>query len=201
MGIGNNNGDVLPFSCSPAEGIRQSRRVGSIVFSSMDTPTIYQELVKVTPLVVGAVLAILGGVMGQFITHILTTRREKNALFRERAESLVRSLYAHSQWLDDKCNSIFRDEGHDAPSPLAEAQMIQQLYFPELGSVIAAVMQAQIPMMQFVSDQRYKRIKDQNAWAEAWSDAPYGEMYKTHLIVRNAAIAKCRKLLQTQFNI
>lgn len=163
----------------------------------MDTPTIYQELVKTTPVVIGGLLAVLGGVIGQIITHRLVASRERQSLFRDRIETLVKALYAHSQWLSEKFNTmVFRNEDHDLPSPLSEAQMLQELYFPELSGEILAIMQAQVPMTQFIAEQRIERMKDQAAWIKSWNPAPYHEMYKSYLKVQKAATEKCRVILR-----
>jgi hypothetical protein len=155
-------------------------------------------LVKATPVVIGGLLAVLGGFIGQVITHRLAVSRERRLLLRERIESLVKALYGHSQWLSERYNTmVFRNEDHDKPSPLSEAQMLQELYFPELSSEVLALMQAQIPMMKFIGEQRIERMKDQAAWIKSWNPGPYNEMYKAHLKALNAATKKCREVLQT----
>ncbi|MGB7543809.1 MAG: hypothetical protein WBM28_17550 [Burkholderiales bacterium] len=162
----------------------------------MAEPTLYGEIVKAAPVVIGGLLAILGGVAGQIITHRLTAARERSAVIRERIESLVKALYGHTQWLEEKrVTMLFRDGDHDSPSPLEEARMLQSLYFPELAAEIIAIQQAQIPMMEFVGQQRVARMKDRKAWMESFSQAPYLEMYKAHLLAHNAAISKCRTLI------
>ena len=159
----------------------------------------FQELVKAIPVLVGGALAILGGVAGQLITHRLAIAREKKTHRRERIELLVKALYAHSQWLDERFNTmIFLNQEHDVPSPLSEAEMLKSLYFPELQTEISAIMQAQIPMMKFISDQRIERMKDEAAWIKAWNRESYDAMYKTHLIVLSTTTKKCREMLRKE---
>jgi hypothetical protein len=165
----------------------------------MTDTSIYSEIAKAVPVVIGGFLAIGGGLIGHFVTHRLTTEREQSTRRRERLESLVKALYAHSQWLDDKRNSmIFRNEDHDAPSPLDEARMLQSLHFPELAEEMLAVQKAQLPMLEFISEQRIARMKDQSAWISSWSSEPYNEAYKLYLLAIQTTTQKCRKLLSAQ---
>ena len=159
----------------------------------------YEEIVKIIPIVVGGLLAVSGGVIGQIVTHRLTTSREKNTQLRARIESLMKALYGHSQWLHERHNvMIFQRGNHDIPSPIDEAQMLQELYFPELSTEVLAVMQAQIPMIKFIGEQKVSRMRDETAWLKSWNPAPYDEAYKTHLSAIKAATKKCREVLETR---
>jgi hypothetical protein len=162
----------------------------------MTDPCIYDEFAKAVPVVIGGLLALSGGIAGQLLTHRLAESREKNKLQREHLEALVKALYAHEQWLDAKRNSmIFRNEDHDTPSPLDEARMIQALHFPELAQALQGVQQAQIPMLEFIGEQRIARMKNQEAWIKEWSTAPYNEAYKRYLVAVGIVTTKCREML------
>ena len=162
----------------------------------MADPSIYEEVAKVIPVVIGGLLAVGGGIAGQFITHRLTETREKTKLRRERLEALVKALYAHEQWLDAKRNTmVFRNEDHDTPSPLDEARMLQALHFPELASTLQAVQQAQIPMLEFIWEQKVARMKDETAWIANWSTAPYNDAYKHYLACVAVVTTKCREMM------
>ena len=162
----------------------------------MTDASIYAELARAVPVVVGGILAVGGGIIGHIFSHHLTSKREQDKLCRERLESFVKALYAHSQWLDDKRNAmIFRNEDHDKPSPLDEARMIQALHFPELSQQVLAVQQTQMPLLDFIGKQRIARMTNQDAWLKAWSNEPYNEAYKSYLLAVKAATQKCRELL------
>jgi hypothetical protein len=162
----------------------------------MADPCIYDELAKVVPVVIGGLLAVGGGIAGQFFTHRLTESREKTKLRRERLEDLVKALYAHEQWLDAKRNTmIFRNEDHETPSPLDEARMLQALHFPELAQSLQAVQQAQLPMLEFIMQQRVARMKDEAAWMNAWNTTPYNEAYKQYLASVAVVTTKCRDMI------
>src|SRR5271157_1172507 len=98
----------------------------------MADSSIYDEIAKTIPVIVGGLLAIGGGVAAQLVTHHLAVTREARSLRRERLEALVKALYASEQWQLTAFYSILRNEDHNTQSPLDEVRMIQALHFPEL---------------------------------------------------------------------
>ncbi|HJV75965.1 MAG TPA: hypothetical protein VJ654_17220 [Noviherbaspirillum sp.] len=156
------------------------------------------ETLKLLPVLAGALLAILGGAVTQYLTHRFAEKRERRKLLREKAEALVEGLYAHSDWLTEKNSKlVFSKESHDTPSPLDKVWMIQKLYFPELREPIAGVMAAAAPMVQFNINQRIAQIKDFDAWLKVFDPLPYKEMYSQYLVAFEAAIAKVSQVVQS----
>ena len=156
-------------------------------------PTVLSELAKAVPVVLGALLAILGGIIGQLLSHRLVRSRDRGSLRRERIEGLVKALYEHSQWIKDKQAAVlFRDQELDSPSPLAEAEMLQRLYFPELGPEILAVLEAELEIIKFINEQQIAKLKDRRAWVETWNPQPFYDAYKKYLKALNATVTKCR---------
>lgn len=130
-------------------------------------------------------------------TACLPRERERRKLLREKAEALVESLYAYSDWLSEKnTRLVFRGEDHDAPSPLDKTWMIQKLYFPELKEPIAGVMAAAAPMVQFNIAQRIAQLQDRDAWLKTFDASPYKEMYRLYLIAFEKAIAQISPVVQ-----
>ena len=165
----------------------------------MTDSTVYTEISRAIPVIIGGLLAVGGGLIGQFVTHRLTAKREQAKARRERLESLVKALYAHSHWLEDKRNAmIFRNEDHDMPSPLDEACMLQALHFPELCGEVLAIQEAQLSLINFIGQQRIARMKDQSAWLQAWDNEPYLTAYRQYLLAVGLATKKCRELLLEQ---
>ena len=151
------------------------------------------QLANALPVIVGGVLAIAGGVAGQFVIHRLADSRDRMKMRRERIESLVKALYAHEQWVTDKKNKmIFRNEDHDEPAPLNEIRMLQALHFPELANEVLAVQEAYVTMLQFINDQRLSRMKDEKAFIANWNSAPFDEAYKQHLRAAKTLTERCR---------
>lgn len=163
-----------------------------------DQPSLFTESLKLLPVLTGALLAVLGGAITQYLTHRFTRKRESKKLLREKAEALVESLYAYSDWLKEKNSKLaFSKEPHDVPSPLDRAWMIQKLYFPELKESIAGVMAAAAPMVQFNISQRIAQLKDYNAWVKTFDASPYQEMYRLYLASFETAIAKVSQVVKT----
>ena len=76
--------------------------------------------VSMLPVIIGGFLAIIGGLSSQLIVHWLSDRREQAKIRRDRIEALVRSVYAHSQWVTDRHRfMVFRGEDYDKPDPWA----------------------------------------------------------------------------------
>lgn len=109
------------------------------------------QLLALLPVLLGGLLALSGGVLGQMITHRLTKAREAESLRRQKGEAFVKALYSHMQWIDEKRTTMVMNlKDHDTPAPLDEARMLQRLYFPELASELKAIQTAYVPMLQFL---------------------------------------------------
>jgi len=165
----------------------------------MEEVDVTAEIVKTLPVVIGAALAILGGVAGQIIADNLSRSRERVSLRRERIEALVKALYAHSQWIEDKRTCLlFRGQSHDVPSPLNDAKMLQKLYFPDLAREMLKIYQTEIPILQFIGEQHLARTKDLQSWLNTWNPQPYYDAYAIYLAVLEAAVTKCHDYLTKQ---
>ena len=159
-------------------------------------PSIYAEIAKAIPVVIGGLLAASAGVATQFLTHHLAIKREERNAKRERLEALVKAVYASEQWVTDCFNSmIFRDEDHRTPSPLAEARMISALYFPELTAELLKVHETQITLFKFVIEQSLARRKDLQSWSKNWDPQPYYDSFKEYSRSVIVLTLKCQKLL------
>jgi len=164
----------------------------------MTDTSIHIEIAKAIPVVVGGLLALFGGLLGQFFTHRLTLLREQRALRRERLESLVKALFAHSQWLDEKHNNmLLHKEESDRISPLDEVRMLQILHFPELAQEIISVLDAELMMINFNSEQRIAQRKGNEEWLKSWDGKPYLEAHKKYHSAIAATLLKCRESLIT----
>ena len=162
----------------------------------MAETTILTELAKLVPVLLGGLLAIGGGLASQIVVHRLSGRRDLAKLRRDRIEALVKAIYAHDQWIQAKQTTmIFRNEDHDAPSPLDEARMLQALHLPELAKEVLAIQQAQIPLLEFINAERIKHMKNKEEFVKGWDSAPFDDAYKQYIAAINALVDKCRQLL------
>ncbi len=163
-----------------------------------DQPSIVVETMQLLPVITGALLAVLGGAITQYLTHLLSGKRERKKLLREKAEALVEILYTYSNWLNEQNSKlVFSKEPYDVPSPLDRAWMIQRLYFPELEKPLARVMAAAVPMVQFNFAQRIAQLKDYNSWVKTFDVSPYQEMYRLYLAEFETALAEVSKVVKT----
>lgn len=163
----------------------------------MAEPSFIDELARAIPVVVGGILAVGGGLFGQYLTHRLTANRDQSNRRRDRLESLVKALYANEHWIEDKRTAmIFRNEDHDTHSPLDEARMLQTLHFPELAQEMIAVMEAQQPMLEFISKQHIDRMANKATWQKNWDTAPWMQAYKKYVLAVGVATLKCAKLMR-----
>lgn len=155
------------------------------------------EVLKLVPVVTGALLAILGGAVTQYLVYRFNGKRKRAKLLREKAETLVQSLYEYSDWLTEKNNKlVFSKENHDVPSPLDKAWMIQKLYFPELREPLLSIMNAGNPMAIYCINQRSAQLADYNTWHKTYDSLPYTIMYGGYLNVFEEAIIKVSKIVK-----
>jgi hypothetical protein len=162
----------------------------------MADPSIYGEVAQAIPVVIGGLLAVGGGVIAQVITHWLSISRDERNLRRERLEQLVKALFAHQEWLDERRSvMIFRNEDHDKPNPMNEVQMIQALHFPELRTEILLLSDTEMPLLSFILNQRAAHIKNPANFIQQYDHKPFLEDYKRYLSARNTTVQRCRQLL------
>lgn len=154
---------------------------------------------KVIPVLVGGLLAVAGGVGSQILIHFLSGKREQAKLRRDRLESLVKAVFSHSQWIDNKYTKmVFRNEDHDDLNPIDEARMLQSLHFPELANELRAVQRSYMPLLEFINSQRIAHMKDKQQFIANWNPTPFNDAYKTYISVVHEFTEKARTLLVKQ---
>jgi hypothetical protein len=147
----------------------------------MADPTVASELVHAIPVLIGGALAVLGGAGGQWLTHWLSKSRDAEKFRREKIEALVKALYAHEQWLEDRFSAlVLRGEKFDQHSPLDEVRMLQALHFPTLEAALISVQQSNLALMKFVNEQQQAKLKNLLACINTWDSDPYMDEYKNY---------------------
>nr|WP_217345181.1 hypothetical protein [Noviherbaspirillum sp. L7-7A]MBV0879410.1 hypothetical protein [Noviherbaspirillum sp. L7-7A] len=163
--------------------------------AQVETLALSSELLKIVPVVSGAFLAIIGGILSQVVTYRLNGKREHAKLMREKLEVFVQSLYEHSDWLDEKRNKlVYSDESHDVPSPLDKAMMQQRLYFPELGPALSGVVETALPLVLYFTEQRVSQLKDRRQWLNTHDTSVHNEMYKKYRVSLEKAFEQAARL-------
>jgi hypothetical protein len=161
-----------------------------------DELSFYQEFAKAVPVVIGGLLAVLGGICGTAVTHKLTLRREKSARVRDRIEAFVKALYAHESWLDGRRNTkIFSVLDHVETDPFYEARMIQSLHFASLGHPFIELQKAAVTINSFVDQAYILRLQHSPVWPPELTMQPYHDAYGVYLDARNVLMVACKKLI------
>jgi len=155
-----------------------------------------QEALKLLPIVTGAILAIAGGGITQYFVHRWGQSRAREKLLREKAESLIRALYSHREWISSKSTiMVFRRQDHDIPSPLQEAWTIQSIYFPQLRDALLEVEVKALPILNLINAERVKQREDLKTWIETRNDEIFTPLYTAYSTAVVAAVNKVASLV------
>ena len=131
------------------------------------TPSVQQTLVGLLPVVIGGVLAALGGVVGAVITHQLSASRELRSSERARLERIASLAFEYSAWLERRTSALlFQNVDFREQSPVDELRMLVNLYFPSLRADTVAVLQAGLECQKWVNSTWSEQRRDLNAWLE-----------------------------------
>jgi hypothetical protein len=129
------------------------------------------------PVIVGGLLAVLGGAVGPFISNFLTARNAERSKRLERFEAMFTSIYTHDHWLDNKRNVIAFGEKIDlGPPPIYTTISIAALYFPSLLDPVNALDRASDSYLLWMSQAGVKRLNGETgSIGEGMSEAfkPY----------------------------
>jgi len=103
--------------------------------------------------IVGRVLAMTGGALAQWLTHVFNARRERHKVLREKAEAICEQLEELIRWVTERRVRALSliDDGETLP-PFGMLVALQMLYFKEandevqdFGYKAAAVLEAISP--------------------------------------------------------
>ncbi|MDM9619063.1 hypothetical protein [Rhizobium sp. S96] len=90
------------------------------------------------PVIIGGVLALLGGAIPPVVTHWLNVGSENRKKRNEHLEALVNAVYEHDHWLDlERRNYIWKGEEQAAAQPVQKAAALAAIYFPSLSKPIS----------------------------------------------------------------
>ena len=98
--------------------------------------------------IVGRVLAMTGGALAQWLTHVFNARRERHKVLREKAEAICEQLEELIRWVTER--RVIDDE--ETLPPFGMLVALQMLYFKEANDEVqnfdykaAAVLEAISP--------------------------------------------------------
>ena len=85
------------------------------------------------PVIVGGILAALGGAIGPVISHMLGSRTSRQSTRTQRFDEMMASVYAHDHWLELQRRALaFGESLEVGPPPIYKARAIALTNFAEL---------------------------------------------------------------------
>ena len=97
-----------------------------------DAPTIGSVLAAVVPVVVGGVMALIGGGGMQWYLHRDKTQTDRLMRKADKFEAFVAALFEHEHWLEDeRAKYVMGREIVLGPTPFGKLQGLAAVYFPE----------------------------------------------------------------------
>jgi len=90
--------------------------------------------------VIGGVIAIVGGAVGPLIQHFLSERTRDEEARRTNVRALILAVHELSDWMErDRGNQMF-DKGHElGTSPLATIEALARVHFPQASLELATL--------------------------------------------------------------
>jgi hypothetical protein len=116
------------------------------------------EWQTLVPVAAGGIIAMIGGMSAQLLTHRLTASREARKLRTERIERMVEAVWEHSDWLQQaKQASMTTGIKLTSPDPLDKARMIQTLYFDELDAAMKEIVTVRMNTTLIIDEKEQRR--------------------------------------------
>lgn len=117
-------------------------------------------ILNLVPVVVGGLLATLGGVVGAVVLHKLERKTSNMRLKREKLEQLVDASYRVESWLSGKLDDLPGHEKDLGIFPMSEVEMISRLYFPELRAEVIQLSVASASYQKWIAESRVNMLRD-----------------------------------------
>lgn len=94
---------------------------------------VMDALMPLIPVIGGALIGVLGGLVGTNYAHKLNNAQTKTSEKKEKLESLVTELYEIDVWLKkEESYFLYGGAEHLEQSPISRINALVELYFPEL---------------------------------------------------------------------
>jgi len=170
-----------------------------------DAPTIGSVLAAVVPVVVGGVMALVGGAGMQWYLHRDKTAEERRVRKRDKFESLVLALYEYDHWLDERSRkSVWGEEREPGLSPYAKMQAIAAIYFPQFTNSFGELRQVSFVYERWMMAAGLKRLKFVRS-PPGTKDLPnitegFDEVYRPYRDKRDAILDELRAFASRELN-
>ena len=131
---------------------------------------------------IGGVIALMGGIIGQITTHQYTRHREREKLIREKAEAILLARFKHAEWIGNKRRMLWNGKEHDEADPSDLVSALNSLYFPECGNVLGEYFMAAAVLIDFIFSEGLEYSKDVQKWLDNFEirKTKFAELYKPY---------------------
>lgn len=130
------------------------------------------DALQAFPVVIGGVIAIVGGMVAQWATHHFARQREREKILMEKAEKLVNALYAHQKFfLEVPPIFLYGTKRSYPPDTMDEIWALQKLYFPSLKPEMDALSTTVDAMTSHLFEESLKRTENKEEWQKTYDDS------------------------------
>jgi len=130
-----------------------------------ETTTFTIELAKLLPVIIGALLAAVSGLITQAVIHLLSVKKEKRKNLIDKGEKLVELLYSQQNWLLERFQVLLiENQTHSKPAPLNLALVIQGIYFRELSDEFSTILNRAGELNSWLFNQKIARLENEKEW-------------------------------------
>lgn len=146
-------------------------------------------------LLIGGVIGISSAGLTQYINFKLTTKREIQNKKRENLEIFAESIFRHSDWIQQKVNTIlFEFSNHNEPDPLALARVRQLLYFPELEAPLTRLSLLGQEISIYCYQQRFEQLTNREQWINGFDNQQMVLLYERMAEAQRDALERCKHI-------
>lgn len=151
-------------------------------------------LINLLPVVGGAVIGVIGGLVGTSYAHRLSRKHSQKEELKKKLERLVTEAYEIDVWLKKQEGYyLFGGEEILEQSPIAKIEAIAALYFPELSAQVANLSSKNTEYKLWLLEGFKQRASSGSAIAPEEHVAKIAEFYDPVMKAKSAIVeeAKC----------
>ncbi|MED5440550.1 hypothetical protein [Thalassolituus sp.] len=135
--------------------------------------------INLIPVVVGALLATLGGLVGAYTTHYLNVQNTKQQKKADKLELLAEAAFATVDWCSDYLKATLKGISSDTydhlpPSPVKKAECLVELYFPDIKLDFSQFNAAATDLSHSIASLYVYRIENNGACPDTYMEDDYG---------------------------
>lgn len=162
---------------------------------SAEAPSFVSALISLLPVVGGAIIGVIGGLVGTNYAHRLSQKQSHKDELKKKLEDLVTEAYEIDIWLK-KQESYYLFGGDEIleQSPIAKIEAISALYFPELSGQVAVLSSKNTAYKMWLLEGFKLRASSGSATAPQEHVAKISELYDPVMKAKNAIVEEAKSL-------